>query len=282
MLVSLICLANVLSYAILMAAGDIFPLHKLIGKLTQILLVLSIFPLRKFLKLSWADLGFAPKKPFFKQMGLGFCAGFLTLLPVFGILYWLDVQVWNAEKIWSMGKVLSKISLALFFALLISYLEEPIFRGILFSGLRKKMAVFIAIIVSASYYAALHFLDNHSEIAYSDLQLTSGFLLLKGALFNLVHPPEMASFWGLFMVGIFLATIRTKIPQSLGICIGLHASWVWQIKLSKLFLTPDFNSPYAFLVSHYDGLVGYFVAGWLFLATLIFLFYRPFYARNNG
>lgn len=254
-----------------MAAGDIFPLNKLIGKLTQLLLVVSLFPLRRYLKFTWADLGFAPKKLFFKQMGMGFCAGFLTLLPVFALLYWLDVQVWNVSNVWTIGLVLKKISLSLFFALLISYLEEPLFRGILLSSLQQKMAVWATIFISAAYYAGLHFLDNNTVIAYQDLQFSSGFILLQGAIANCFNPSVLAAFTGLLMVGVFLAVIRVFIPQSLGLCIGLHASWVWQIKISKLFLLPNFSSPYAFLVSNYDGLVGFLIAGWLFLATVIFL-----------
>jgi len=78
----------------------------------------------------------------------------------------------------------------------------------------------------------------------------------------------------LFMVGIFLCVVRTQIKQSLGLCIGIHASWVWQIKLSKDFFNTNYDSPYIYLVSSYDGLVGPLIAAWLLLATIVYLAFR--------
>ena len=270
-LFALVSIACVLSYGILMMAGDVWQLHRMISKITQLLLVLSIFPLRHFLKLSWADLGFAPKAVFFRQMAIGFGVGFLTLLPVFGLLYLLEVQVWDVNKIWTIGSVLKKTGIALLLALLISYVEEPIFRGVLLSSLQQKMAIWAAVFLSAAYYSSLHFFESHTEVAYQDITLSRCFMLFGEAIANWLNPLGFSAFVGLLMVGIFLAVIRSRVSQSLGLCVGLHASWVWQIKISKLFLNIHYDSPYAYLVSHYDGLVGFLIAGWLMLATLLFL-----------
>jgi hypothetical protein len=54
---------------------------------------------------------------------------------------------------------------------------------------------------------------------------------------------------------------------------------VWQIKMSKTLCYVDFNSPYAFLVSHYDGVIGLLVMGWLLLG-LVFL-RMPFKATQQ-
>lgn len=276
-LFALISISCVLSYGILMMAGDIWPLHKMISKLTQLLLVLSLFPLRRFLSLSWADLGFAPKTLFLKQMSLGFCSGFLTLLPVFGLLFVLDVHVFDESKVWTLGLMLKKAGISLFLALLISYIEEPLFRGVLLSGLQQKMSVWTAILVSSAYYSSLHFLESSTPIAYQDITLSSSFILFGEAIGNWLNPGVLSAFVGLLMVGIFLAVIRTRLPQSLGLCIGLHASWVWQIKISKDVLNTNYDSPYLYLISNYDGLVGPLIAGWLLLATLVYLGYRRYF-----
>lgn len=257
-----------------MMAGDILPLNKIISRITQLLLVLSIFPLRRLLNLSWAEIGFAPKTLFLKQMSQGFCFGFLTLLPVFGLLYLLDVLVWDNAKVWTVGKVLQKTGIALLLALLISYVEEPIFRGVLLAGLRQKITLWAAILLSSAYYGSLHFLETGTLVAYQELTFSSGFMLFGEAIANWLNPVALSAFAGLFMVGIFLSVIRTQIPQSLGLCIGFHASWVWQIKISKVFLDTNYQSPYVYFVSNYDGLVGPLIAGWLLLATLLFLAYR--------
>ena len=249
----------------------------MISKVSQMLLVLSIFPLRRYLNLSWAEIGFAPRTLFLKQMIVGFCFGFLTLLPVFGLLYLLEVHVWDVNKVWTLGKILTKTGGALLLALLISYVEEPIFRGVLLTSLRQKMAIWTAIVLTSAYYGSLHFLETSTEIAYQDITLSSGFMLFAEAISNWLNPGAFSAFIGLFMVGVFLAVIRTQIPQSLGLCAGLHASWVWQIKVSKMFLNTNFASPYSYLVSNYDGLVGPLIAGWLLLALLTFLGYRRYF-----
>lgn len=276
-LFALVAISCVLSYGIVMLAGEILPFHKMISKITQVLLVLSIFPLHRYLNLSWAEIGFAPRALFFKQMATGFGFGVLTLLPMLGLLYFLGVHEIDETRSWTLGLMLKKIGISLFLALLISYVEEPIFRGTLLAGLRQKIGVWLAILVSSVYYGSLHFLSSSTEIAYQDITLSSGFVLFGAAIANWFNPTVWPALLGLLMVGVFLGVIRTQIKQSLGLCIGLHASWVWQIKISKDFLNINTQSPYLYLVSNYDGIVGFLIAGWLFLATLIYLAYQHAY-----
>ncbi|MDD1622333.1 MAG: CPBP family intramembrane metalloprotease domain-containing protein, partial [Methylococcaceae bacterium] len=82
LLVTLAACASLLGYGLLYQAGDVLPLAKLISKTTLVLLILSIFPLKKVLRLGWSDLGYAPSRVFFKQMGWGLLLALATLLPV--------------------------------------------------------------------------------------------------------------------------------------------------------------------------------------------------------
>jgi len=273
-LFSLATISCVLSYFILMAIGDVWPLSKMIKKLTQVLLVLSIFPLRTYLKLSWTELGFSPTSIFFKQLIKGLVFGVMTLLPVLWLLYFLEVHVFDQTKTWTLEIVVRKTSISLFLALLISCVEEPIFRGVLLTGLRQKMATWAAIVIGSTYYGSLHFLETSTKIPYQYITLKSSFMLFGEAIRAWTNPAVLPAFLGLFMVGIFLSVVRTQIKQSLGLCIGFHASWVLQIKLSKDFFNTNYSSPYLYLVSSYDGLVGPLIAAWLFLATIFYLAYR--------
>lgn len=267
-LFAVITTACVLGYVILLIFGDIFSLNKLISHLSQLLLVLSLFPLRRALKLSWAEVGFADKSLILKQISLGFIAGLVTLLPVFCLLYGLGVNVLNETKIWTLALIAKKTGIALGLAWLISWVEEPLFRGVLLSGLQKKFTVASAIGLSAVYYGSLHFLKTSTDIAYRDLTFASGFQLFAEAIEHWLNPTMLSAFAALIMVGLFLGVVRTQMAQSLGVCIGLHASWVWQIKLNKLFFTPNYQSDYFYLVSLYDGLVGPLVTGWLGLVLV--------------
>ena len=263
--------ASLLAYGILQAAGDILPLHKLVSKVTLVLLLISVFPLRNWLTLSWADLGFVAARQFFSQIGQGLLLGVASLLPVLLVLYALDVQVWDQSRVWSVGKIAEKVGLALFFSVLIGVGEELLFRGLLLSSLRRRLPLLMAVVVSAVYYAALHFLKSTSQIAYTDLQWYSGWQLMTEAFANWLNPQIGSAFVALFVVGLFLAVLRLYRPQSLGLCIGCHAGWVWQIKVCKDLFNVNPQAQSLYLVSSYDGVIGPLVSVWLLLAIGLWL-----------
>ncbi len=271
LLASVSCVAG---YLILLAAGDVVELRTLISKGTQVFLVLSIFPLRKWLQLQWSELGFAPLGPFIRQLGQGLLLGIATLLPILLILYGLDVHIIDAGREWTVAKAAKKVTVALLLAMLISLVEEPLFRGILLAGYRRKMAVAWAIFLSSLYYAALHFLKSKTDIPYQELTVGSGFSLLSEAFANWFKPEILSALLALWVVGVFLAVIRTQFDTSLGVCIGCHAGWVWQIKVSKEFLDTNQQSDYLCLVSSYDGVVGPLVTVWLAAAIAFYFVWK--------
>jgi membrane protease YdiL (CAAX protease family) len=224
--------------------------------------------------LSKADLGFAPTPVFLKQLALGFGLGFATLMPVFIIEYALGIHIIDQAQQWTAGLVAKKILVSLLLALIISLIEEPLFRGILFAGLNKKLSAISAILISSSYYAALHFLNSKTQIAVDQASLASSFSLLGEAFANLLNPEILSAFLALLMVGIFLGVLRAEVKQSLGLCIGCHTCWVWQIKMSKSLFNTDTGSDYLYLVSSYDGVIGPLVTGWLGLAIAGYVVYK--------
>ena len=270
-------LASVFSYIVLMIVGDVLSIRKLVSKAAQIFLLLSIFPLRYYLRLSWADIGFSGQTVFFKQIKKGMLLGLVTLMPVMIVLYWLDISVIDQTREYTVSAVLTRVSLALLLATLISVGEEPIFSGILLAGLRKKMAVGSAVLLSASYYSAFHFVKTKTDVPYEQLNLGSGFQLMAEAFSNLLNPEILSAFIALLVVGVFLATIRTQIASSIGICIGCHAAWVWQIKVGKDYFNTNVDSEYYYLVSsYYDGVVGYLVAGWLSFILVTYFIWKKY------
>ena len=270
-------LSAVLSYIFLMIAGDVISMRKIVSKGAQIFLLLSIFPLRHYLKLTWSDIGFAAKSVFFKQIAYGLVLGVITLLPVMFVLYALDISVIDQSKEWTAAKLAIRVSLALLLALLISFGEEPLFSGILLAGLRKKMMVGLAAFLTATYYAAFHFVKTKTRIPYEELSITSGFELMVEAFANVLNPEITSAFIALLVVGLFLATIRTQFKDSIGICIGCHAAWVWQIKMGKAFFDTNPESEYYFLVSdYYDGIIGPLVSIWLSLGIVAYFIWKKY------
>lgn len=269
-----ISVSCILAFFIIKGIGDVVPFQKIISKSTQLLLILSIFPAMKLLNIDKEQLGFAARPVFLKQLLQGFGLGLLTLLPIFIVLYVLKINVLDTTHLWTVKLVLAKLAYTLLLALIISLIEEPLFRGILLTGLSKKIPVALAIVVSAVYYSALHFLDNNVVIAAQDVHFLTGFKLLKGAFVNVFNPMMFSSFVSLMMVGIFLGIVRTQVKTSLGLCIGCHACWVWQIKMSKSLFDTNLWSDYIYLVGSYDAIVGPLVTGWLALEIVRYFIYR--------
>lgn len=267
--------ASILAYVVVSVLGDDISFRTVFKKLSQLLLVLSLWPLMKWLKLSWTDLGFVPRNQFINQLKQGAGLGFVTLFPVLCVLVLLEIHLVDVSKPWTVDWLGKKLLLEFFLALLISLVEEPIFRGMLLTSLRKTMTAFGAIALSAFYYAALHFINSNKELPASQINPLSGFILLQDALSHLLNQNYLTPFIALWTVGVFLGLIRTRTNFSLGICIGCHACWVWLIKLSKLLFNINPQSDYLYLVSGYDGVIGPLVTVWLFIAMVIyFVYYR--------
>jgi membrane protease YdiL (CAAX protease family) len=273
-LLAAISLACIVGYFIVQGAGDFVSFRQIITRSTQLLLVLSIFPAMTYLKINKQELGFASRPVFLKQLLQGFELGFITLMPVFIAQFVLKINVIDESHIWTVGWVARNMAISLLLALIISLIEEPLFRGILLVGLSKKLPVMVAILISSAYYAALHFLSSKTDIPVQDIHLFSGFKLLGEAVGNLLNPNILSTFFALLMVGIFLSVLRTQVKASLGLCIGCHACWVWQIKMSKQLFNTDYSSDYLYLVSSYDGVIGPLVTGWLMLAIAGYFVYQ--------
>lgn len=269
--------ACVLGYLIAWGLDDPSALRKLIIRSTQVLLLLSIFPVMRVLKLTKADLGLAEKKIFIRQLMRGFGLGILTLLPIFIVLYVFEVNVFDESQLWSAGLVGKKVTIALLLASLIGVVEELVFRGMLLAGLRRSMPVIAAILMSSTYYSALHFLDTNSVVSAEAFNMLTGFQLLMEAYVNVFNPENTATFFALLMVGIFLGVVRTQIKHSLAVCIGCHAGWVWQIKMSNSLFNTNPNSEYlAIFEGHSGGVLGPLTTVWLAAVLVVYFSYKKY------
>ena len=269
-----------MGYGIFLLLDGAAQLNRIISRVTQILLILSIYPAMHWLSISARDLGFVPLKSFFKQMSAGIVLGIVTLLPVLLISYTLDIIVIDEARVWTLEKIASSLLGAFFLALLVSLLEEPMFRGILISAYAKRIGISATIFVSSFYYALLHFIKTKTAIPVEQAEISDSFRLLVEAFQNLLNPEHLGAFWALLMVGIFLAVMRTRLQLSLAWCIGCHAAWVCQIKMAHKITDVNFDSDLLYLISPYDGVIGPMVAIWLTLVICIYLKYEQVLKRT--
>ena len=248
-------------------------LRRLISKTTQILLIASIYPAMLWLNHKASELGFVNFKRFIKHMFFGVILGIFTLFPILYLSYALDITILKADISWTLEQTLLNLLVSFLLALLISFLEEPMFRGILITAYLKRLGISAAILISSFYYATLHFVKAKTSIPFSEAELSDTFHLVLEAFNNLLNPVHLGALWALLMVGIFLAVMRTHLKLSLAWCVGCHAAWVWQIKMAHRLVTVNQESNLKFLVSPYDGVIGPMVALWLSLIIALYFLY---------
>jgi len=276
LLIAFSLLGCVVGYGLFITLDGSVELHRLISKSTQVLLILSIYPCMRWLKHKASDLGFVPFKQFIQQMGKGILLGIVTLLPVLYLSYALDITVFNTALSWTLEQALGNLLVSFLLALLISLLEEPMFRGILITAYIKRMGIAAAIFLSSFYYAILHFIKTKSSVTLEEVQFSDTFTLLSEAFANLLNPVHLGALWALLMVGVFLAVMRTHLKLSLAWCIGCHAAWVWQIKMAHRLVVVNPESELIFLVSPYDGVIGPMVALWLSAILIFYFLYQKY------
>lgn len=263
-----------MGYGIFILLDGAAQLSRIISRVTQVLLILSIYPVMRWLSISAKDLGFVAFKSFLKQMAGGIILGIATLLPVLLLSYALDIIVIDEGRVWTFEKIAVSLLVAFLLALLISLLEEPMFRGVLISAYLKRIGITATIFVSSFYYALLHFIKTKTAIPVDQAKVSDSFRLLIEAFQNILNPEHFGAFWALLMVGFFLAVMRTRMQLSLAWCIGCHTAWVWQIKMAHKITNVNHASDLLYLISPYDGVIGPMVAIWLTLILCVYLRYK--------
>ena len=109
-------------------------------------------------------------------------------------------------------------------------------------------------------YSLVHFVGEKVRIAPEDVNLASGWVILQRYFSAFADPARIGdAALALFLVGVLLALVR-RLTGHIGGCIGLHAGFVAVIALFREVTAPIFDGTWSFLVSRFDGLVGYLVA----------------------
>ncbi len=259
-----------LGYPLLLALHGSMPLHVLIGRCSQGLLFLGMWPITRRAGLRASDFGFPARLgAFFKQVGLGFGLGAAMLGLHALALVLLDIRVVNPERIASAAGVQRFALNALLTGFAVAFLEEPLFRGFLLGSLAKAMPKFAAVAVCSLYFAVLHFLKTGIRPEFAEVQWYTGFPVAFDAFTHLFQRIQFDSFLALFGGGVLLCLVRLMRPGNLGYCVGMHAGWVFVIKFTRSLTKGNPNESLGVLVGGYDGVIGYLSASWI--AVLIVL-----------
>ncbi len=283
------------------AAHDI-PFPKLASRLWQLSMVGGVawvvWRLQLRGKTAW---GYGLARPqFLRQLGLGTVLGIVTMLPVAAMVSGWELRTPRPGL--DVARLVELFFSGALTGMAVGFLEETFYRGLLLGALLAPLVgpslaspsdsaqlagarlhpnnaaswqLAVAIVASSALFASLHFLAR-SKLDPAAVQWDSGLNLLQQSFRHFAHPMGMVdSFLALTAVGVLLSLARLW-TGSIALSVGLHAGWVWVMKMSvgSTHLNPD--APLAVLISPIDGFTGWLVLGWtLGLTTLAWVWRRP-------
>jgi len=258
-----------------------FPFHRVGERVGMLALLIGFVALARHLGLAdRRSLGYGlPRRAFLREMSVAVALGVASMLAVVGLMSLLGLLEWRAGARLTGAALLRLIALRALSGVAVALIEETFLRGAMHSAIERESGTRAAVLLTALLYAATHFFASY-HIAPEQVTPRSGLELLAGTLHLFLAPAQIAdAFLALFAVGVVLALVRAA-TGNIAACIGLHSGWVWVMLVSHELLQPARDAPLAFLLSRFDGFVGWLVLIWtVLLAWPLWRFYAARSAR---
>jgi membrane protease YdiL (CAAX protease family) len=210
------------------------PFHRFVDRSFLILALAGLWPLLRTLgaKSRW-EIGLVPPYGQSKKLFGGLALGFFSLAVVAGMAVGFHDRV-LVENIGA-HKIVGTIFGAIGTAVIVATLEEILFRGGIFGGLRRVIYWPIALFVSSVAYALVHFLQR-AEFTGA-ITWHSGLELLPRMLRGFTDFHAFApGFFNLTLAGILLGLAYQR-TGNLYFSIGVHAGWIFWLKTYGAFTT---------------------------------------------
>jgi membrane protease YdiL (CAAX protease family) len=253
-----------------------FPFHRIGERIGMLALLGGFLAVAPRLQLAdRASLGFGlARRAFLAEFGLAAMIGTVTMLSVVAIMSALGLLDWTALRSASGGTLAKLIVLRALSALTVALIEETFLRGAMHTAIARQSGPRAAVLLTALLYAATHFFASY-HIDAPQVTPWSGLVLLAGTLHAFAAPFSILdAFLALFAVGVVLGGVRVA-TGNIAACMGLHAGWVWVMLVAHAASTPRNDAPLKFLLSRFDGFVGWLVfAATLAMALPLWRFYR--------
>ncbi|HTW37273.1 MAG TPA: CPBP family intramembrane glutamic endopeptidase [Steroidobacteraceae bacterium] len=252
-----------------------FPFHRIADRIGLVAVVIGFVVVARRLALAdRASLGYgAPRAVFLREVAIGFAIGAPMMGLVVAVMVALGLREWKSGVALGATHLLALAWIGLARGFAVALIEETLLRGAMYTGIAREAGARVAVIVTGLIYAATHFVASY-HIPASQTSWGSGLTMLAGALNDFTHPLAIGdAYLSLFAVGVALGMVRA-LTGHIGGCIGLHASWVWVITFVRETSVPNRANPLSFLLSNFDGVVGWLVLAWtLVLGIALFRFY---------
>jgi uncharacterized protein len=203
------------------------PFNRFVDRSLLILALAGLWPLLRALGVtSWREAGLVEPHGQWKKLSGGLLVGFLSLAVVAGtaLVCGNRVQVQGANA----HEVVATVFSAVGTAIIVAVMEELLFRGGIFGGLRKFFYWPLALLISSLVYALAHFLSRADFTG--DVGWRTGLVLLPIKLGGFMDFQALVpEFLNLTVAGLLLGLAYQR-TGNLYFSIGLHAGWIFWLK----------------------------------------------------
>ncbi len=236
------------------------PFHRYVDRSLLILALAGLWPVLRALGItSWREIGMARPQGQWNRLLGGLLLGFLSLAIVASLTLICGGRTFVRTE--DAHKLVGGISSAIGSAVVVAFIEEILFRGGVFGGLRKFFYWPLALVISSMIYALVHFLrpaDFAGTVTWS-----SGLALLPRMLSGFVDFHALVpGFFSLTLVGTLLG-LGYQRTGNLYFSMGLHAGWIFWLKTYGVFTVQPPGS------STWFWGTGKMIDGWLAFMVLV-------------
>ena len=198
-----------------------FPFHRYWSRTVQVVAIVLGLPFVWWLGVrGLEDLGLVRNRRAVSDWCFGLCMGLglgvILLLVVWGMGFvsWRGSVDWG--RLWRVAGT----------AVVVSVVEEFVFRGVLMGLLVKRLGVVAGLWISTVIFAVAHFLRPAKRVV-EEVDWASGFRQLFSIVEQLPEPGILGyGFLTLMAAGLLLG-LATVWTRSLWLGIGLHSGWIF-------------------------------------------------------
>jgi uncharacterized protein len=172
----------------------------------------------------WGRFGFDWGQRGLPRLGWAWLAGVVSLglialaqLAFGGVTMLVGAADWPA--------VLGLVLRATLAGLVLAWLEEALFRGMVWRMFARTLPLVWALLGSAVFFAVVHFKKVPFDAAAYTVTWYSGFEMAWRSLWSIFYTFDALRFLNLLLVGLLLNLVFLR-SGSLIPCLGLHAGWV--------------------------------------------------------
>jgi hypothetical protein len=223
-------LAQIFAHPFPQIAGA--PFYRFVDRSLLVLALAGLWPLLRALgATSLHEAGLVRPQGHWRKLFGGLLLGFVSLAVVAGFAIACGSRFFNQAA--TAHKIVGTIFSAAATAAIVAVLEEILFRGGVFGGLRKIFYWPLALALSSALYALAHFLQRAGftgAVAWN-----SGLVLLPRMLGGFADFYALVpGFFNLTLAGVLLGLAYQR-TGNLYFSIGLHAGWIFWLKTYGTF-----------------------------------------------